>query len=339
MALLALLMVVLVTMLDATTATWKRSSSKIEQFQQGWEAFDRMARQIAEATLNTYYDYVDANGNPRTTATSLTFVPKQYRRQSELRFISGPGLATSSGNTTHAVFFQAPQGKSTGNSAGENLLNTCGFFVELGSDQSFLPQVLPASFSKNRFRLLQLVEPSESLSVYGRVAAAASGSIYTGREWFQDALNTPANVSIAAENIIALVVLPMLTKPDQISGGYSESSLAPEYLYDSSRSYANASAPNAALNSLHQLPPVIQTTMVAIDEASASRMSDADRNSLKTFLNGLFLQSGNTTDPTQPGYAKDLKSLEDELVKRKINYRIFTSNIPIKSAKWSREQK
>jgi hypothetical protein len=31
-------------------------------------------------------------------------------------------------------------------------------------------------------------------------------------------------------------------------------------------------------------------------------------------------------------------SLEAELIRQKVNYRIFTSNVPIRAAKWSRAQ-
>jgi hypothetical protein len=37
--------------------------------------------------------------------------------------------------------------------------------------------------------------------------------------------------------------------------------------------------------------------------------------------------------------AKDLRTLEDYLNSKRIDYRVFTSNVILKGAKWSREQK
>lgn len=335
-AVLAILMVVLVIMVNATSLIWTRTQGRIEQFQQAREAFDVVTRRLSEATLNTYYDYLDASGNPRTQANSSTFAPARYVRQSELRFLSGPSLTGTTGNPTHSVFFHAPQGRSEIGGGMGNLLNTCGFLVELRDDARFLPSVLRAfssSFVKERFRLLQVIEPSENLSIYG-YGVIASGSTYTGREWFQETLTREKGVSILSENIIALVLLPMISKQDQATGNYTDSSLAPAYLYDSTVSQANAD-----LNTKNQLPPIVQVTMVAIDDISANRMSNSARADLKTFLDGLFLLAGSASDATLPGYAQDLKTLEDYLVVHKINYRIFSSNVSLKAAKWSREQR
>jgi uncharacterized protein (TIGR02599 family) len=71
--------------------------------------------------------------------------------------------------------------------------------------------------------------------------------------------------------------------------------------------------------------------MVAVDELSANRIGDAGASGLKTKLNSLF------SDPTK--MQADLQDLEKYLVDNRINYRIFTTNISIRAAKWSRNQK
>ncbi len=126
----------------------------------------------------------------------------------------------------------------------------------------------------------------------------------------------------------------MLSRQDQAAGGYSDASLAPQYLYDST-----ASSSDAALNPRHQLPSVVRVTLVALDEASAARMSSDEQQSLKTLVEGLFQSVGSTSDPSLPGYARDMQTLESFLSTRRLNYRVFQSSVPIKSAKWSREQK
>lgn len=335
-AILALITVLLSKMVGLTVSAWTKTQSKAEQFQQAREAFDAVTRRLSEATLNTYSDYVDANGDARTSANSNTFVPARYVRQSELRFLCGPGISVGDppdpAFATHQVFFQAPEGRQTDGGELKDLLNTIGFFVKLGDDTAFLPSVLAAdadSHTRQRFRLLQMIEPSEKLSVYKYTAGQSD---YNGKEWFQDALTDGSGISIVSENVIALVLLPMLTEQDQ-GTTYNDASLAPAYLYDSTVASATA-----ALNAKNQLPPVVKVTLVALDEASSNRMTDADREALKTHLDGLFQAVGSTLDATLPGYAHDLQDLEDYLIAKRLNYRIFSSNVSLKAAKWSREQ-
>ena len=318
-AVLMILMAVLAGMVSLTSRTWTGTRGKIEQFQQARAAFDALTATLSEATLNPALEYVDSSGNYRD-ASDRTFVPARYVRRSDLRFKSGSDLTERDGTTTHAVFFQSPRGASEMLNGLDQLLNTCGFFVELGTDSDWLPGIVPASKARTRFRLIQLVEPTEKLGVYSS----------NGTSWYETPLEDTDTMSVAAENVVALVLLPKLTKADQDKGGYQDSALAQNYLYDSTVALDD---PN--LNSKHQLPPVIQATMVAIDETSANRL---DHPALKTVLDGLFKTVGSTTDSAQHGLAKDLKTLEDFLTAQKISYRIFTSNIALKAAKWSREQ-
>lgn len=321
-AVLMFLMLALAGMVSLTSRTWTGTRGKIEQFQQARTAFEALSKRLSEATLNPVLEYVDASGKYRD-ASDRNFVPARYERRSDLRFLSGPSITGRSGATTHGVFFQSPQGDSETLEGLDQLLNTCGFFVELGDDGDWLPGIIPDSRARTRFRLLQLVEPTEQLGVYSA----------NGTDWFTNALASNSGISVAAENIIALVLLPKLSKADLQAGGFTDSSLAPSFTYNSMNGNSIA-----ALNSKHQLPPVVQATMVAIDESSAARMTSSQQNELKSLLDGLFQAAGSTTDPGQAGLAKDLKTLEDYLNSQRIAYRIFTSNIALKAAKWSREQ-
>jgi uncharacterized protein (TIGR02599 family) len=71
--------------------------------------------------------------------------------------------------------------------------------------------------------------------------------------------------------------------------------------------------------------------MVAVDELSANRIGDAGASSLKAKLNTLFCDPGKMQ--------ADLQDLEKYLVDHRINYRTFTTNVNIRAAKWSHNQK
>ncbi|MEI6071371.1 MAG: Verru_Chthon cassette protein C [Verrucomicrobiae bacterium] len=327
MAVLSLLLVVLASMATQISTAWRSTKGKIEQFRQARDAFEAMSRRVSQSTLNTYWDYLDAGGNTRTTNNSASFVPFRYARQSELRFISGPGLASIAGGTdprpTHSIFFLAPLGvvDSTDYGGLQNLLNTWGYYLEYADDSKLRPPFLTASLIplRSRFRLMELMQPSESMSIYNYTSGS---STYNGKEWFTDALTIPpVPVHVLAENVIALVLLPKLTPQEDTTG----TTLSPNYTYDSTVKRATA-----AINSKNQLPPVVQMTVVAIDEVSANRLTDGDNADIATKLGGLFTIASL--------YADDLATLEKYLVDKRINYRIFTTNISIKGAKWSREQ-
>src|SRR5207244_2432555 len=89
--------------------------------------------------------------------------------------------------------------------------------------------------------------------------------------WFADPLaakNRP--VHLLAENIVALVLLPRLAAAEEKEREkLGKPMLAAKYRYDSTTSNADPE-----INPKNQLPPVVQVTMVAIDEASAIRLAD-----------------------------------------------------------------
>jgi len=95
---------------------------------------------------------------------------------------------------------------------------------------------------------------------------------------------------------------------------------------------------NPQINSWSQLPPVLQVTMVAIDEESAARMEASAAAQLLQKVNSLFSNSANFEKDLLAPPVGSSTSLESYLISQKIAYRIFTSSISIKAAKWSREQ-
>jgi uncharacterized protein (TIGR02599 family) len=329
-ALIALLVAILASMTNATAFSWRYTSAKIEQFRGAETAFETISRRLSQATLNTSWDYHYPNGN---TAAQ----PDKYVRQSDLRFIAGQTqtlmASANPPRPTHGIFFQAPLGyvDDTTNFGGlDNLLNTWGYYLEYNKDirPPFIDALPHAPPLRYRFRLMEYMQPANKLTIYSLTSGNPG---YTGHEWFTNALNDPAPpVHVLAENVVALVLLPKLSPSEDSTGA----KLAPTYAYDST---TDASSGSPSLNPKNQLPPIVQVTLVAIDEASAARMTDTDITNLTGELGGLF------TDVTQ--YDTDLKltpgasgnpSLANYLSSHKINYRIFTTNVSLRGAKWSR---
>ena len=354
-AIIALLMLILVSITGQTSATWRYTRAKVEQFRESRAAFETITSKISQATLNTYWDYGYDSSNPP--------LPTRYERRSELRFISGQandllGVGASGARVSHAVFFHAPLGFVDGANPQyhglEGLLNVWGYYVELNSDVNFRPPFLkdamPPPPERFRFRLMEFMQPSEKLGTYGYTSGVSGGkptaTSYLGKEWFKSAVNASPNLSRpVAENIIALIITPRLSKRDEqeVKAGASEidsSPLAPKYTYDSALTKnAGQSGSDPRVNPKNQLPPVLQITMVAIDETSAARLNLKDSTASTA---DIFNLSTKFTDTSK--YTGDLvvspgdSSLENTLISKRVSYRVFSTNVPIRAAKWSREQ-
>jgi uncharacterized protein (TIGR02599 family) len=368
MALVTIILVVLASITSSTQRSWTYTTANVEQFRDSREAFEAMTRKLSQATLNTYWDYNYTNGK--------TQPPTSYMRQSDLRFVCGNAAALTATNNvvTQATFFQAPLGYASNSNYVDldHLLNTWGFFIKFGNDSLLRPPFLASTLIplRYRFRLMELMEPSDSLSIYkytsgiGKYTANVPNNTlyvsgpsntppsgFTGYEWFTDPFNNVNSLPVQpvrplAENIVALIFLPMLSKYDQTAGGYSPSSLAPNYAYDSTgpgaaASYAITSQAAADLNSTNQLPPVVQVTMVAVDETSYKRFQGTSATAPSSLLvtsSSVFQTAGDTVNPANPGLAQDLKSVETNLQAYHLNYRVFSTNVSIEGSKWSRAQ-
>ncbi len=376
-AILALLMVILAQIVSQTSQTWRYTASKAEQFREARNAFDTMTRRISQATLNTYWAY----DNPAA--------PTRYLRQSELRFVAGPTQNGSTPldskmnvpRPTHSVFFQAPFGyivpgtsssTSVPNYRGlDSLINTWGYYLEVNDDANFRPPFVTSNVAplRLRYRLMEFMQPSTRMSIYkwtsGKPNSPASNdcdvrsnSAFLG--WMRDAFLAPAsetnaavNLShVLAENVIALCILPKLSPQDAKEHGLESqpgTALAPDYYYYSGDGGEGKNGGRAVLNSIHQLPPVLQVTMIAIDELSAERVGlqkltddrfGVLRNDFLTdarnYAQDLLYNRDDPPDLDGPASSDD--PLEVRLIKQKLNYRIFSSNIYLRGAKWSKDQ-
>lgn len=317
-AVLALLLVVVMSVVNHSTGLWQSANTRIEAFQSARLGFENLTRLLSQATLNTYWDYHRDVNN----------IPQRYIRKSELHFLidEASGVLGDDNLYGQAVFFQAPANFTHVNSNGsgpgyENLtglLNACGFFVEFASDADWIPEHVDSP-ARNRFRLMQWMEPTESLSVYDY-----DGTIQTSRDWIvaEDVLGQAVP---AAENVILLLIWPR--EPE----GQAQTFLDDSYTYDSRLDAIPAANQQDQPITANQLPPLLQVAMVAIDESSAVRLGDRLQSAIEESLEGRF--------QSRPGenFAEDLAALEEDLTDLGVDYRVFVSAIPMHEAKWSVE--
>lgn len=341
MAVLSVVGVLILTMVSNVSSVTKRTRDQVESYQGARAAFEALTRTIAQATLNTYWDYYDSSGKAAND-TAYNGTPAKYGRQSELHFCSGPTdslFGTSNAGLTrptHGVFFQIPGGMTSNSTLKplNNTLNAIGFFLEFGQDDALRPTFLAGMTSipkRYRYRLLQMQQPTENLQIY---------SSSNGTAWFQDPLGfgsitvnaTARPVNVLAENVIALVIIPRLSPTEDPTGA---ALVKTDYNYDSraAKSYSATSATGTTMSgtTLHQLPPLVEVIMVAIDETSAQRLAaEFGTNPPDLGQNDLFKIISSITDVDA-----DIDKLEKNLVDKKLNYRIYRSVAGIRGAKWS----
>jgi uncharacterized protein (TIGR02599 family) len=313
MAVLCLIVALSATMIGQIQKVWKYTRARTEQFQKARQALGTIASRLSEATLNPYW----------MVETNSSGTPLRYARQSDLRFLAGPAASLTgfaAPGTGCALFFQAPTGFSS-QSPGifTDALNTWGYFVEYGSDAGYRPPFLASAgvSAQNRFRLLEFTDPCDTLRVF-KYTSGDPG--YVGHEWFSTTLAMAGNRRVLADNIVALVVLPRLTAAEDPDGVV----LSPGFVYDST-----ATNPHKVLNPRHQLPPIVDVAVVAIDEQSARRINweatPPDFGSANLFQDPAKLEA-------------DLDTLRTAIEAKGMSVGVFRASIPIGAARWSTEQ-
>jgi len=131
---------------------------------------------------------------------------------------------------------------------------------------------------------------------------------------------------------VAMLIVPKLSQQDlrDSSGNIPDDADtkllgANSYIYDSSRQGQGSVDP--LFNSRHQLPPLVQVTIVAIDEVSAERLDSGISTPLD--YGDLFVKPADLED--------DLAAFEQQLIDKKLSYRILSTDVQILSSKWSVE--
>jgi len=329
MSVTAVLLTALVQMLAITQKTWQQTQAQSESFRAARSVFESISRQLAQATLNNYWDYNDPNN------------PTFYQRQSELHYVSGPSttLFTSTANPVcgHAVFFQAPLGmdhlSATDRGAAlEATLNSWGYYVQYESEMddrpSFLREDTVTNPERKRLRLKEFRQPTENFSLFQMPAGAPAGSrpllhsavtensLYY---WFRSVADERSEA--LADNILALIIQPMQPGEEMPENSY---------LYDSRAHQLAAgelSTEEAARR--HQLPPMVRLTLIAVDESSWMQWNpdDIQVNALISEVNDKFSVPAN--------YEEDLEELTSYLItEAKLQYRVFSTTVLIRAAKW-----
>ncbi len=246
-----------------------------------------------------------------------------------------------------------------------NLLCARGYFVEWGDDTPYRPQFLNTSNVvpvRSRFRLIQYSPSAEKNRIYApafrlidpvdRTKTVAANS----RMWFQDVLDqsnrvqdnegsTPSNIRSAptrpvAENILALVISPR-SETDNGTATSSPTACAPLYLYDSVLETNPGAVPNPVFGSQgtrHLLPPLVQVTMIAMDERSGEFLSRPENNSIMSEISqqiGNMFQNASDFSKEIGSTDGQLGTLDQLLLSKRINYRVFTATIAMKQSRWS----
>ena len=345
---------------DQTSKIWRSATAKIQAFQEARAGFDSLTRNLAQAMLNTYYDYYNSANTPRssmtTTAALAGFVPATYDRNSDLHFVSGQaatllaGSPTAVKTQTQAVFFQAPKGYSVMYPELDNALNACGYFLQFDDGAARVPDFIknaPGFKPRYRFRMMEMTQSTEELAVYASQT----------NNWFVQ--NAAANSRVIAENVIALVLLPKLPDRQDDPGAAGKGvSLAPNYNYNSRIPLKAASDPSWAsfppdsfkayptgvmggvdATRHHQLPPVMKVVMIVLDEASALRLQ-GDSTTVPPAID----LSATTLFTDAAKLSEDIQAVEDICNARpgnltgntqKLTCRVFSTEIIMRQAKWS----
>ena len=320
-AILAVMMGLISVAIRQMAGGIKTSTAKVDAFQSARTGFESVSRTLGVASLNTYWDYFDSDRKPRGTNTNFT--PATYGRQSDLHFLITNNFPTVSGLelSGHSVFFQAPLGYFTNTSSTNppGSLNPCGFFVAYGEDPT-MPNV--GISNRPRFRLYQWLPSSDSMTV-----ASSSGRI-TNSAWV-----APTNgVRPLAENIIAFVIrVPSATNstgPATNSTTYSTT--ATNYNWNSLTAWTSGNQPAQ----MHQLPPLVNITMVAVEEAAVNRLAGTINNPSDA-ASAMGINNFSTLFTDEAQYDADLLRLETALSSKNIPYRTFTTTVPLRGSRWS----
>jgi uncharacterized protein (TIGR02599 family) len=314
---LVVLMAMVFTALGQVSDVWRKSTARIEVFQGARLAFDLVTRSVSQATLNTSLDYLNtANKFLSDLSTPLerrTFFPDRYARRSTLNFVCGmagmngyPGVL----GTGTATFFQAPlaytdDAPSYGQM--DAALNVCGFYVDFGPDSDRPLHITSAQ--RYRYRLMQILVPIEENEIY-----IQQGSGNTN--WFANFKDDYARQ--IADNIILLLIQPQDPEDPTL--------FSTSYRYDS---WENAAADPQPVTA-NQLPPVMRVTLVAIDETSAKKIENnsAQPGAIISALSGKF------NNPA--AQETDLQNLTNELNNQGIQSRVFSTLVPVRESKWSK---
>jgi uncharacterized protein (TIGR02599 family) len=353
MSILGILLVAVVVSMQGVQSAWRLTRSAVRENLEGRRALETVVTNLSRATLHPrWVPNTDPASNP-------SGIPSALLPESDLHFVSGPSRTLLPGvrsSSSHAVFFQGPFGFPgssrllQGNPDAPyyqtlpHTLSAWGYYVEFGKDHTDLPGFLTSSRQgrpppprQHRIRHMEFRQPPHELSLlvqpqdYPRPLQALQTSNNALYEWFQSPVNSSQpggsaynrRVSIVAENILALVIVPYDPRLGTLTDGASNSTspyqLAPDYHFDSRRHQWELNSVLGAATR-HQLPPAVEIAIVALAEDSWENLTEADAirqgESLVSLMSGLFLTAAN--------FSNDLQFLDRELNTRRLDHQIMT---------------
>lgn len=365
-AVLSMLLIIVFQMLNGMQRIWKKTRQDVGEFKEARQGFEEVTRRVGQATLNTYFSY---RYDEATVKGLKLRMGREIIPQSELHFVCGPAeeLEITNKNSrqvgqryTHAIFFQAPfgfcveQDKNTKDKLKfeklNGTMNAWGYFVEFNTDEldrpQFLKELSNSPKPRPRYRLMEFRQPTEYFQVYklnlrNLDKSANKSKIY---EWFTEGLysvNSEFNNSledrdaeafyrtarVVAENIVAMIIHPR--EPDERRES-QEDELAPDYHFDSRRFQWGKG--NLATRTKHQLPPVLDVTFVALDEVSFNGY--CNREGIKSADDDPKLVDKELFRRARD-FRKDLRTLEENLKSKKLDFRTFHTSLRIRESKWT----
>ena len=330
LAVLAVLLTIIAQVLGQVQRVWSAANSRVAQFREARRAMDRISSNLAQATMNSSLQYYYAGANPFLPPSSgLMTAPQGYVRYSDLQFLCGPTqtlLAGANQTAGHSIFFQAPTGGALNVNAGgaaaftnmPTAISACGYYVAFDTDANFRPSFLNQRNhpERQRFRLYEYRPPIDANLIYKDLAVPDPNPGVPLPDWYNQIATWSRPV---AENIIFLVFSPKRAVTDAAG---DPRDIAPAYTYNSS---PGVKLPQATQD--YQLPPLVEVTLVALDESSAQRLAENSGGN-PTLPEGLFTSASDTS------FRSDIEALEDFLNDEKLNYRVFTATVPIRNSKW-----
>lgn len=271
-AVLGVLLAVMFAVLQQAGRVVQRTSRQANSLQESRAVFARLAEALRTATVVSAPHFFDHRAN------SFDF-ENGHRGQYELRpkaahsFVTGPsaqllgeGAAVYPGD---AMFFAAARGE-TDDPALEPLrdaLNGLACLVEHGSESASFPNFLsPWLDARSRYRLKLYVEASENFALR---------LLQPDTRWYQKILPadlppgaTTPRAQVLAENVVALLVLPLHENGKTLAGGTVYDTQA--WRVPGLDSEARASA-EAGFN---RLPGALRVALVTIPETVAARLAE-----------------------------------------------------------------
>lgn len=366
-AILSMLLIMVFQMLKGMQTTWKKTRQDVGEFKDARLAFEEITRRVSQATLNTYFSY---RYDEQTVKGIKLRMGREIIPQSELHFVCGPAdvLGITRKNSrqvgqryTHGIFFQAPFGfciEEDKNAKGQlqyekmnGLMNAWGYYIEFNTDEldrpQFLNQLDNSPKPRPRYRLMEFRQPTEYFQIYKLNLRemdknASKEKVY---EWFTEGLysvNSDWNTSledrdtegffrttrVVAENIVAMILHPREADEKRDTG---KDELAPDYHFCSRRFQWGGSG-ETATRTRHQLPPVVDVSFVAVDEVSFNAF--CARDGIKSADDDPALVEKDLFKRAKD-FRKDLRTLEDKLKEKKLEYRVFNTSLRIRESKWT----